>query len=56
MEINLLFAKIAWVLLIVVMVMRPLRDVWNDNLLCKRLNRYRKHLGIAAGLAAITHV
>jgi sulfoxide reductase heme-binding subunit YedZ len=55
MEIHILFAKLSWYLLIFILLMRPVGQVFNWKFLLKNL-RYRKHLGIACGLAAILHV
>lgn len=55
MEIHILFAKISWLLLIVILIMRPLIEVTGDRNLGYLL-RYRKNLGIASGIAALLHV
>lgn len=55
MEIHLLFAKISWLLLIVILFVRPLTDIFRWKFLYKILS-FRKQLGIACGTAAFLHV
>ncbi len=55
MEIHLLFAKLAWILLIVVMLLRPLNDIFRLKIFRTGM-RYRKYLGIAMGLSALVHI
>ena len=55
MELHVFFANISWFLLIVILYMRPLADITNSRKL-RRLLKYRKHLGIVCGFAALIHV
>jgi sulfoxide reductase heme-binding subunit YedZ len=55
MEIHILFAKISWGLLILILWWRPLAQIANNKFLLRKLP-YRKQLGIICGLSAILHV
>jgi methionine sulfoxide reductase heme-binding subunit len=55
MEIHSIFAHISWLLLILILCMRPLVDI-SENVALRSLLGYRKHLGILCGCAAIMHV
>lgn len=55
MDVHIIFAKISWYILIVIMMMRPLAQVSSSGTLM-RLLPYRKYLGILCGFAAIFHV
>ena len=55
MDLHLIFAKLAWLFLIAVMLIRPVNDVFCFGL-CRSGMRYRKYLGIAAGIFAVLHV
>ncbi len=55
MGIHILFAKIAWYLLVAILLIRPLAEL-TGNKEVRFLMRYRKHLGIACGFAALLHV
>lgn len=55
MQLHVLLADVAWVLFIVVMLVRPLNDIrkWG---LCLKGMKWRKYLGIATGVFAFLHV
>lgn len=55
MEIHIVFAKISWILLSIILFWRPLAQILNNKFLLKKLS-YRKHLGIICGFSAILHV
>lgn len=55
MPLQVLFAKASWILLIIILIARPLNDLFHHKLLVLIL-RYRKYLGIACGLFAFLHV
>lgn len=55
MDIHVLFAKISWVLLIIILFVRPLADIFRWKFFLKIL-RLRKELGIICGISAILHV
>ncbi|MCK4635967.1 MAG: ferric reductase-like transmembrane domain-containing protein [Candidatus Moranbacteria bacterium] len=55
MDIHILFAKISWILLIIILFVRPLADIFRWKFLFKIL-RFRKKLGIICGISAILHV
>lgn len=49
------FAKLSWILLIIILIARPLNDIYKNKLLLFVL-RYRKQLGVICGLSAFLHV
>jgi len=55
MDIHILFAQLAWILLIAVMIVRPANDLWGGSVWRWGM-RYRQYLGIGAGVAAIIHI
>lgn len=55
MDIHIIFAKISWVLLITILMMRPLGEILNWKFFLSKLH-YRKQLGIVCGIAALLHV
>jgi sulfoxide reductase heme-binding subunit YedZ len=55
MTLQVLFAKISWILLIIILMSRPLNDLFRHKILILIL-RYRKYLGIVCGLSAFLHV
>lgn len=54
MEIHKLFAVLSWILLILILYIRPLAEISRGKIFLKSL-RYRKHLGILCGISAIFH-
>ena len=54
MEIHILFAKISWLSLIIILYWRPIAQISNSKFLLKNLH-YRKQLGIICGLAGFIH-
>ncbi|MFA5986577.1 MAG: ferric reductase-like transmembrane domain-containing protein [Parcubacteria group bacterium] len=52
---HILFAKISWFLLIVILYMRPLAEITGSKEL-RQIMPMRKHLGIACGVTAFLHV
>ncbi len=55
MDSHLIFAKASWILLIIILYMRPLAKITGWKKL-RQLMPLRKHLGIACGFAALLHV
>jgi len=55
LEAHKIFANLSWILLIVILISRPLAEIVGNKILFRFL-RYRKRMGIACGLAAISHV
>ncbi|MFZ2310351.1 MAG: ferric reductase-like transmembrane domain-containing protein [Patescibacteria group bacterium] len=55
MTLQVLFAKASWILLIIILMVRPLNDLFHHKILVLIL-RYRKYLGIICGLFAFLHV
>ena len=55
MEPQVLFAQISWISLIIILITRPLNDLFHHKLLVLIL-RYRKQLGVICGVSAFLHV
>ena len=55
MPLQVLFAKISWILLIIILMARPLNDLYHHKILLLIL-KYRKYLGIICGISAFLHV
>ncbi len=52
---HILFAKLSWYLLVVILYIRPLAEVTGSREI-RQLMSMRKYMGIACGFAAILHV
>lgn len=50
-----IFGSISWALLIVIMVVRPLADLFPGILLFRKLVITRRGMGVLSGMAALTH-